>query len=320
MLDTEAIAEPPSRHRQHDPDRTLAPQRHPVTLARRLEPEVMDTADEARDYDAMDHAEVNRLFVGDFLRLYFDFDSPLVESRPGEPVAARQSRGGGNPASSKTPTNATTVRRILDVGAGTGLIPIEICRQLEPPTASGAPGGVDRPGSGGGASLAVRFTAVDLAGEMLKLAERNVRDAGLADRIELARIDAKRLPYSDGAFDAVISNSIVHHVPEPVRVLREMRRVLRPGGVLFVRDLLRPPDEATLNALVAAYAGGESSHARQMFRDSLHAALTLEELRHELDEAGIPPAWARQTSDRHWTVAGAGGCAEERRKKMEDRK
>src|SRR5947209_13366565 len=65
-------------------------------LPRVLEPEVMDSAEEARDYDAMDHATVNRAFVADFL-------------------AAAGRRADLNP--------------ILDVGTGTAQIPIELCRQ-----------------------------------------------------------------------------------------------------------------------------------------------------------------------------------------------
>jgi hypothetical protein len=80
--------------------------------------------------------------------------------------------------------------------------------------------------------------------------------------------------------------------------------VLRRGGAFFVRDLLRPDDEATLNRLVAAYAGDESAHSQQMFRDSLHAALSLDEVRSALAAADLPAGWARQSTDRHWTAAG----------------
>jgi hypothetical protein len=83
-----------------------------------------------------------------------------------------------------------------------------------------------------------------------------------------------------------------------------MKRVLQSGGVLFVRDLLRPPDKATLNQLVEAYAGQENAHQQQLFRDSLHAALTLEEVSEMLIQHGMPAAWVKQTSDRHWTIAG----------------
>lgn len=170
----------------------------------------------------------------------------------------------------------------LDVGTGTAQIPIEIGRRRSD----------------------LKITAVDLAAHMLQLAQRNVVREGLVGQIRLEQIDAKALPFAAASYDAVISNSIIHHIPEPLGVFREMVRILKPGGVLFVRDLLRPPDRATLERLVTTYAGDANEHQRQMFHDSLHAALTLNEVRDLLRDSALPIEWARQTSDRHWTVAG----------------
>ncbi|QDV33514.1 class I SAM-dependent methyltransferase [Tautonia plasticadhaerens] len=215
-------------------------------LPRVLEPEVMDTPDEAIAYDAMDHAEVNGRFVADVMTAH------------GPP------RGG----------------EWLDVGTGTALIPIALCR----------------------AAQNVRLVAVDLAEYMLALARSNVERAGLTDRIRLDRVDAKGLTYPDGSFEAVLSNSIVHHVPDPLPALAEMARLVAPGGTLFVRDLARPPDLETLDRLVSAYAGSEPEHARSMFRDSLHAALAVEEVRDLIRSLGLPVGGVRMTSDRHWTL------------------
>ncbi len=226
-------------------------------LERRLEPEVMDTSEDAHDYDSMDHSTVNRAFVDDFLAFAraSGFDARLVDSlRP---------------------------LRFLDVGTGTALIPIELCRR--------------------------QFTgcvvAMDLAKEMLKLAKLNIVKAGLANQIQAARIDAKRMPYVGNEFDAVISNSIVHHIPEPSLALAEMARVLKHGGVLFVRDLLRPESSAEVDRLVATYAGRENEHSQMLFRDSLHAALSLEEVRDLASRCGIPATAVSQSSNRHWTLA-----------------
>jgi ubiquinone/menaquinone biosynthesis C-methylase UbiE len=213
-------------------------------LPRVLEPEVMDSAAEARDYDAMDHAQVNRVFAADFLAAW----------------------DGNNP--------------VLDLGTGTAQIPIAVCR-LAP---------------------SAQVVAVDLAAHMLRLAADNVRQAGLEGRVRLERGDAKRLPFPDGSFAAVMSNSIVHHIPEPRTVLAEVLRVARPGAVLFLRDLLRPADEAQLRHLVTAYAGDANAHQRQMFEDSLRAALTLAEVRALAAGLGLDPGAVRQTSDRHWTL------------------
>jgi ubiquinone/menaquinone biosynthesis C-methylase UbiE len=212
-------------------------------LPRILEPEVMDTREEARDYDAMDHGAVNRVFSADFLAIWH----------------------GRNP--------------ILDVGTGTAQIPVVLCRQAAAP----------------------RVIAIDMAEEMLRVGEANIRRAGLEGRLRLERCDAKSLPYADQSFAAVISNSIVHHIPQPERVLAEMLRVLQPGGSLFVRDLMRPADEATVLYLVVTYAGDANAHQQQMFADSLRAALTLAEIRQMVANLGYDSVSVQQTTDRHWT-------------------
>lgn len=215
-----------------------------MSLPRVLEVEYMDTAAEAIEYDAMDHSQVNRIFVDDLL---------ACEPLPSE---------------------------ILDLGTGTARIPIELCRRLED----------------------CRVMAVDAASHMLELAHYNIEIAGLGERVQLARVDAKRLPYPDGMFGAVVSNSIVHHIPEPIDVLREAVRVTANGGLLFFRDLLRPTDAAELAALVTRYAGAESASAQRLFADSLHAALTLDEVRALAESLGFPRESVRATSDRHWTL------------------
>ena len=70
---------------------------------------------------------------------------------------------------------------------------------------------------------------------------------------------------------------------------------------MFVRDLLRPDDDAAVRHLVQTYAGNANAHQRQMFEDSLRAAVTLDEVRAMLAQLGFDPATVRQNSDRHWT-------------------
>jgi ubiquinone/menaquinone biosynthesis C-methylase UbiE len=218
-------------------------------LARMIEPEVMDSDDDACDYDAMDHAAVNRAFVADFL------------------TAARQAA-------------VSLDVEVLDLGTGTAQIPIELCAQH--PQA--------------------HVLAIDLAESMLRLARANVAVRGLSERIAIERIDAKRLPFPDASMAVVMSNSIVHHIPEPRGTLAEALRVLKsPGGLIFVRDLSRPYDERQVRELVDTYAAGTNDHQRQLFEASLRAALSLEEIRDLVAQLGIDPVTVQATSDRHWT-------------------
>ena len=132
-------------------------------MDRVLEPEYMDTAEEALSYAGMDHASANESVVAAFVE------------------------AGGRPGA------------VLDIGTGPGDIPLLLAAAL--------------PG--------VRVVAIDAAGSMLALAREKVDQAGLTARISLLRGDAKALPFADTCFDGVISNTILHHIPEPVHYLRE---------------------------------------------------------------------------------------------------
>src|SRR4051794_1461409 len=174
-------------------------------LARILEPEIMDSVADAREYDAMDHSAVNSQFVTDLL--------PHLNCSP---------------------------LQILDLGAGTAQIPIEIARR----------------------ALYTHITAVDAAASMLASARANIAAANLTNRVEPILADAKLLPFSDNSFHAVISNSIVHHISHPREVLAETIRVTAPSGLLFHRDLARPSDETELQYLVETYAGDATPYQR----------------------------------------------------------
>jgi ubiquinone/menaquinone biosynthesis C-methylase UbiE len=213
-------------------------------LHRILEPEIMDSADDAREYDAMDHSAVNAQFVTDLLAILTD---PALE--------------------------------VLDLGAGTAQIPIELARR----------------------SPHLRITGVDAAPSMLAVARTNVAAANLTDRIDPLLADAKQLPFADNSFPVVISNLILHHIAEPQDVVAEAIRVTTRGGLLFHRDLSRPTDEIELQHLVETYADTATPYQRKLFADSLRAALTLDEMRQLVSHVGFAPNSVQMTSDRHWT-------------------
>jgi ubiquinone/menaquinone biosynthesis C-methylase UbiE len=245
-------------------------------LPRTLEPEVMDTREDAWDYDSMDHLEVNRRFIEDLLA------AGLLEGPRGSKAESTHTDiAAKNQAA--CPSNREEEDRqpllVLDLGTGTAQIPVLLCQATDE----------------------VRILAADAAVSMLDLARLNVEIAGLRERIQLDQTDAKQMAYRDCMFDAVLSNSIIHHIPEPRDVLAEAVRVTKPAGLLFFRDLIRPSDETELASLVETYAGNCNDHQRMLFRDSLKAALTVEEMRALVSQLGFPAETVRATSDRHWT-------------------
>ena len=171
--------------------------------------------------------------------------------------------------------------RVIDLGTGTARIPL-LMLQL---------GKKD-----------LRIHALDLSGEMLKVAKRNLELARLTDRIKLHLADAKDLPFFNGEFDMGISNSLAHHIPEPGVIFMEMARVVKSGGAVFLRDLLRPESVREVNRIVSTYAAGADEHQRKLYRDSLYASLTLDEVEAYVREAGLKGATVLQSSDRHWSV------------------
>jgi ubiquinone/menaquinone biosynthesis C-methylase UbiE len=146
------------------------------------------------------------------------------------------------------------------------------------------------------------MVAVDAAPSMLALARRNVDAADLRSRIELVHADAKTLRLPDTTFDVVVSNSLVHHLPDPRPMLREAARLGRPGGALLLRDLFRPESEAALEAKVREVCAGETPEATELFRASLWAAFTIDEMTALARECGLAGARVYASSDRHWTI------------------
>ncbi len=174
--------------------------------------------------------------------------------------------------------------RVLDIGTGSAHIPIILCQEKS----------------------GYQILGVDLAQSMLTLGLRNIEDAGLLQRIRLELADGKHLPYPNWEFDMVISNSLVHHLPQPLGFFREVARLVKPNGAVLIRDLLRPNSLAEIDRLVTE-AGDYGERQNQLFRDSLAAALTLAEVQELVTAAKMTDYQLNQSSNRHWTLAIKGG-------------
>jgi demethylmenaquinone methyltransferase/2-methoxy-6-polyprenyl-1,4-benzoquinol methylase len=108
--------------------------------------------------------------------------------------------------------------RLLDVATGTADLAIEAARR--------------HPN--------IRVTGIDFVREMLAPGRQKIAARGLADRIRLLQADAMALPFPDGSFDAVGIAFGIRNMPDRLRALREMRRVLVPGGRIFVLEMNFP--------------------------------------------------------------------------------
>lgn len=146
--------------------------------------------------------------------------------------------------------------------------------------------------------------AVDGSRAMLDLAAKRLRAPDLRRRV---RLHHRQLP-RDGLpllqYEAIVANSLLHHLRHPDAVWRLCRRHLGPGGVLFFTDLRRPNTAAAAHTLAKAYSANDPPLVQRDFAASLRAAFTVQEVRGQLRRCDL--AWAQVTAvgDRHLAVYG----------------
>lgn len=170
---------------------------------------------------------------------------------------------------------------VLDIGCGPGDIPVRFVRAM--------------PGS--------RVTGVDASAPMVRLAEEAVRQAGLSDRITFLCERFQAVTLGEPA-DAAISNSLLHHVPNPLQFWHRLRQVVKPGSPVLVMDLLRPESPEEAQAIVDLYASGAPDILRRDFYNSLLAAFTEDEVAAQLAEMNLSRLIIDVPDDRHWVVGG----------------
>ncbi len=85
----------------------------------------------------------------------------------------------------------------------------------------------------------IHVTGIDLSEQLLADARHSAQQLGLEERVDFRLGNVEAIPFPDQSIDLVISTASLHHWTEPVRVLNEIDRVLKPGGVYYIFDLRR---------------------------------------------------------------------------------
>ena len=151
-------------------------------------------------------------------------------------------------------------------------------------------------GSGAGADVLIsarrvgttgRAIGLDMTDEMLELARSNAAEAGV-ENVEFVKGYIEDIPLPDESVDVVISNCVINLSADKGKVLRDVARVLRPGGRLAISDVIADPDmdEATRADM-------------QQWTGCVAGALTDEEFRAALAEAGLTDIEVRETHRVH---------------------
>jgi 2-polyprenyl-3-methyl-5-hydroxy-6-metoxy-1,4-benzoquinol methylase len=174
-----------------------------------------------------------------------------------------------------------TEGHVLDLGCGPGDIPIRFVRALPK----------------------CRVTGIDAALPMIRLAQEAVKTADLARLIALRCERFQDVVLSEPA-DAAISNSLLHHIPNPLRFWFKLKQLVKPGSPVLIMDLLRPESPEAAQAIVDHYARNEPAVLRRDFYNSLLAAFTEDDVAAQLAEMNLSRLLIDVPDDRHWVVGG----------------
>jgi ubiquinone/menaquinone biosynthesis C-methylase UbiE len=130
--------------------------------------------------------------------------------------------------------------RVVDVGTGTGILAGELAR------------------------LGLSVIAVDHSPRMLDAARTKLAELEI-DSVELRAGEASALPIDDSSLDAAFAHMVLHYLPSPADAIREMARVVRPGGVVIAVDFVRHEHEWMREELGVAWLGFDESEIRAWF-------------------------------------------------------
>jgi 2-polyprenyl-3-methyl-5-hydroxy-6-metoxy-1,4-benzoquinol methylase len=167
---------------------------------------------------------------------------------------------------------------VLELGCGAGDVAVRLAQRLP----------------------AITVDALDGAEAMLAHARERIDHEGLQARIRLHRLTLPAAALPRSQWQAVVSNSLLHHLHEPSVFWHTVATAARPGAPIFIADLARPADAATVDALAAAEMADAPAILQHDFHASLHAAFTPDEVRAQLAAAGL--ALNVETLDDHHLV------------------
>ncbi len=171
---------------------------------------------------------------------------------------------------------------VLDIGCGPADVPVRLAR----------------------AHPTIRITAIDGSAAMLALAQKAVEATGLQKRIATVQGCIPGLPFDEHSFDAVLSKDLLHHLPDPMVLWSEARRLGRRGAAVYVMDLFRPASPKAARTIVETVAGNEHPILKEDFYNSLCAAFTVEEARSQIRQAGLGLDVIRISDRRHMLIRG----------------
>jgi ubiquinone/menaquinone biosynthesis C-methylase UbiE len=166
----------------------------------------------------------------------------------------------------------------------------------------------------GPADIACRFAraypawhvhGLDASPAMLAQGGKALATAELGGRVSLYECHLPGGAAPLALYELVFSNSLLHHLDDPLVLWQSVKRWSQKGGPVFVMDLSRPATPADVERLVHQHSEGEPEVLRRDFGNSLFAAYRPEEVRLQLEQVGLGHLRLEIVSDRHFVVWGA---------------
>ncbi|HEV2493688.1 MAG TPA: class I SAM-dependent methyltransferase [Terriglobia bacterium] len=205
--------------------------------------------------EVMGEADEVEAYASAAAQSYLDaIDNTLVEQVISLASPARSAKAGDSDALSGW---------LLDVGTGPGGIPLKLVRRCP----------------------RLRAVGIDRSLNMVRAARQAAAEQGLA-RVFFLVADARNITFPDGCFDIVLSNSVLHHLQDPLPVLNEMARLAKPSGMVLLRDLRRP-SRLAFPLHVGWFGRYYSGLMKKLYVDSVRAAYTADELRQLLRQSAL---------------------------------
>ena len=175
--------------------------------------------------------------------------------------------------------------KIVDIGCGPGNITLRLAKQWS----------------------SAEVIGIDGSAPMLTLARERAEQQGSVARFLEASIQeliTTPLPDAIASADVIVSNSVLHHLHDPLQFWRLVAVMGAPGSVVLHRDLRRPDSETQLNQLQQRYLPDAPACLIDDYRASLRAAFTIDEVQSQLEVLGLERFSVREEDDRYLSVIG----------------
>ncbi len=118
------------------------------------------------------------------------------------------------------------------------------------------------------ARFAKRVTAVDLSAQMLRVVQERCKEAGLAGCVSVEKGDLEKLPLKANTRDAVFVSQVLHHSARPAKALKEVARILKPGGQMILLDLARHDQEWVRDEWADQWLGFDEHELRGWLKEA----------------------------------------------------